>query len=72
MPAEAVAETFLLRLQILRTVFADDLDACFGQPLYLVEGDVLAGAHDRLDIGTDLLAHPAVCSGDLSARPHTR
>ena len=58
MPAEAVAVTRVLRLEILRAVLADDLDSRLRERLELVDRDVLRrgdDGHPRADLFLDAL-----------------
>ena len=61
-PAERVAVARVLRLEILRAVLADDLDARLGERRQLVDRHVLRGDDDR-DAGADFL-----CDAARSAR----
>jgi hypothetical protein len=64
-PAEGVAVGVALRLQVLGTVLADDLDARLGQRSQVFERDVLRRGDDG-DGRPDFLADALVTLADLS------
>ena len=63
-PAERIAVARVLRLEILRTVLADDLDAGVDEQLQLVHRDVLR-RNDDGDRSAELFPHARVALGDL-------
>ena len=64
-PAERVAVARVLRLEVLRAVLADDLDAGVGEHLHVVDRDVLRRDDDG-DVRADLVRDARVALADLA------
>jgi len=62
-PPEGVAVPRLLRLQVLETVLADDLNPGVGQGGHVVHRDVLRGDDDG-DIRPDLVSQNLIAFAD--------
>jgi hypothetical protein len=64
-PTEGIAVDAVLRLQVLGTVLADDLDTRLGEGGHVLDGDVLRRGHDG-DGRAYLLADLPVALANLS------